>query len=582
MGGWRGGAPSGSAALSPVRVRRSDTASGGGRARVSSQHFAARRDTKQWRDALAPVKESAAIGENGHEALRVAMALFFRNVEVKGIPTVEGLDKKEAASDLLLLVRAVNRFGPSSSGGGGDGIVRSNTGSSNENEETDKTDELARQQKRTFVKGVDSLVSDLVNCDAISLDVEVVGVLAAYYGSRLQVPNEKETTGDREPAQKTHNHSLKTEAFKVVQILAQEGGRFLQSAEIEQLVFLALAELTHGFQPATDTGEVSGLTTGDNVRITKKHALGALGALVRNAGTGVLSKDAFHACGAALVGCFENENPKDGKQKIEHTASASRLFAAAWRCAHLCASGEAGAWPESVIAGLVGHAKRFLTYGVGASHGDQQAETENAPVSGEEINPPTSPSGRRGYVPPHLRHVGAGAAAGMSDSDTSDSGTATGRAGDRFGSSKVRANALSTIAALARVDPRSLHQHWLTLLPTSTGQLLPRSPSVTLAKVLLADPSPRVRAAAASAIAHLFDAPASRQFFSAADVALDKKTGLPVRRVGFASLSSTLGDVALATHHALCRAVTSEPEKNCLPSACKALAAFVDAAPFKK
>ena len=85
------------------------------------------------------------------------------------------------------------------------------------------------------------------------------------------------------------------------------------------------------------------------------------------------------------MGCFENENPKDGKQKIEHTASASRLFAAAWRCAHLCASGEAGAWPESVIAGLVGHAKRFLTYGVGASQGDQQEETENAPAGNPAI-----------------------------------------------------------------------------------------------------------------------------------------------------------------------------------------------------
>ena len=136
------------------------------------------------------------------------------------------------------------------------------------------------------------------------------------------------------------------------------------------------------------------------------------------------------------------------------------------------------------------------------------------------------------------------------------------------------------MAALARSSPRSLHASWPALLPTSVGQLLPRSPSHTLARVFLSDPSPRVRGAAFLATAALFDARESRAFFAAAEArASDPRTGRVMRRAHFASLSSTLGDVAVTTHGALVRAVAAEPDVGLLPAACKALAAFVDAAP---
>jgi hypothetical protein len=95
----------------------------------------------------------------------------------------------------------------------------------------------------------------------------------------------------------------------------------------------------------------------------------------------------------------------------------------------------------------------------------------------------------------------------------------------------------------------------------------------------LNDPSPRVRAAALAATAHLLEGPATRTYFAAAEVRFNSKTGAVIR-ANFASLSSTLGDTACATHEALVRAVRGEPALSCLPAACKALSAFFDAAPF--
>jgi hypothetical protein len=140
---------------------------------------------------------------------------------------------------------------------------------------------------------------------------------------------------------------------------------------------------------------------------------------------------------------------------------------------------------------------------------------------------------------------------------------------------------------LARADPRGAHPFWTRLLPTSAAQYgatrnVKNKTPITLARVMLHDPSPRARAAAAAAVAQLFDAPASRQYLSAAETKLDSKTGLALRRVNFASLSSTLGDLAVATHGALTHAVASEPALACVPSACKACAALADAAPFGK
>ena len=123
----------------------------------------------------------------------------------------------------------------------------------------------------------------------------------------------------------------------------------------------------------------------------------------------------------------------------------------------------------------------------------------------------------------------------------------------------MRANAALCVASLARANPRSLHAHWSKLLPTSPGQLLPRSPTATLLRLVVADPSPRVRAAAAAATAQMLEGSATRQYLAAAEVRVHPKTGLVIRR-NFASLSSTLGDVAATLHAALTRAAAAETE----------------------
>lgn len=524
MGGWRGDASTQAPTVSPARPRRSENHS---QRRGTAHAFTARRDSVKWVDALKPVKDFAAKGENKFESLHEAVKTFFSNVKTKGIPNTDGVDKTEVASDVLTLVRAVNRF------------VKS----------VEKSSEDDSELKR-FVTGVDALVSDLIASDLVALDAEVVNVLGAYYITRL--------TGEEKDS----------EAYKVIQALAQEGGELFLSSELEQLVSSALTLLSSKTSRSAGEESNSAMTT-DN---TTKHALGALGALVRNAKADVLSTDTFHAVGEVLVILLEADKTYN-KNKATENANASRVYASLWRCLHLCASMDGGFFPEPTLSSVLSHAKRFLSYGLG--NGGSGADNET--VATENNAPPLSPS-KGGYVPPHQRSQYP------SDSETSDTdNTFTSiRVGDKFGSLKVRLNAAAAIAALAKADPRSVHQHWPLLLPTSTAQTLPRSPQNTLAKVLLNDPSPRVRAAAAQTIAALFESAVSRQYLVAAEVLLDKKTGLPKRRVNFASLSSTLGDIACATHHALVRAVQTEPHITALPSVCKALSVFTDTAPFQK
>ena len=102
MGGWR--ADGSSSAASPARSRRCE-------ARGPRSSLGARQDLSvRWRDAMRPVRDAAALGRNGADALRDATLRFFADVKKSGVPSTADLDKKEAASDLLTLTRAVNGF----------------------------------------------------------------------------------------------------------------------------------------------------------------------------------------------------------------------------------------------------------------------------------------------------------------------------------------------------------------------------------------------------------------------------------------------------------------------------------------
>ena len=535
---------------------------------------------------MRPVKDAAALGRNGADALRDATLRFFADIETRGMPSTADLDTRACASDVLTLVRAAN--------GCASQTPRS--------EDDDDDSGALRVDER-----VDALVADLVAADALALDAEVVAVLCAYYVSRLEAAraareNCRKPGASSSSVTPSWDKNASCLAYKAVAALARTGGAasFFPDAETESLVALAIGDL-RAFCTKNDS---------------RRAVLDALGAVAGRVPASALSARAHADVGEALAGLLDeleaprargsgrpssgpgpgpsaDPNPRsvraffktlphasDHALVLEESVAASRYYAALWRCAHLCASRDGARWPEPVVARLAGRVRRFLSFGVESAFPVETSATATA-ISQHA----------RGYVPPHARDDG------YSDSDASDAESTPARErayGDRFGSSRVRANAASCVASLARADPRSVHSSWPALLPTSAAHYVRsvrstvtrRTPfnavPFTLARVVLHDPSPRARAAAAAAVAQLLDSAASRQYLSAAELKLDAKTGLAARRVNFASLSSTLGDLAVATHGALTLAVAAEPALACVPSACKALAALADAAPFAR
>ena len=566
MGGWRADGSSSAPPHeepSPARSRRASESRGF----RSERSGGARRDlSTRWAEAMRPVKDAAALGRNGADALRDAVLRFFADIEVRGVPSTADLDTRACASDVLTLVRAAN-------------------GCAETPRSEDDKDDLGALRR-----GVDALVADLVAADALALDAEVVAVLCAYYVSRLEAARAARDPAGASSSSATSSDKNAADAYKAVAALARTGGSaFFPSAETESLVALAIGDL-RAFVTKNDS---------------RRAVLDALGAVAGRVPASALSARAHADVGEALAGLLDElEAPSSGRPSsgpgpsadprsvrayvlpfasdhalvLEESVAASRYYAALWRCAHLCASRDGARWPEPVVARLAGRVRRFLSFGVESASPVETSATATATAS-------VVPSAR-GYVPPHARDDG------YSDSDASDAETSARERsyGDRFGSSRVRANAASCVASLARADPRSVHSSWPALLPTSAAHYVRstvsrRTPSrvpFTLARVVLHDPSPRARAAAAAAVAQLLDSAASRQYLSAAELKLDAKTGLAARRVNFASLSSTLGDLAVATHGALTLAVAAEPALACVPSACKALAALADAAPFAR
>jgi hypothetical protein len=586
MGGWR--ADGSSSAASPARSRR-------GEARGPRSSLGARHDLSvNWRDAMRPVRDAAALGRNGADALRDATLRFFADAKNKGVPSTAEMDKKETASDLLTLVRAVNGFSATKE------FPTTPFKTTSAEKSNSVSAEPPRNDLSSLRRGVDALVADLVALDAVALDNEVVAVLCAYYVARFSRRAEK-TRGDDTSRSDAEADETSADAYKTVAALASSsGGSFFARAETEALVDLAIHDLLL-------------CRTLDS----RRHVLGALGAVASRVPAGALSQRAHAKIGEALSGLLDGLSRKTpssvapevslsaslgsetvSAMRLEESVAASRYYASLWRCAHLCASRDGARWPAPVVASLAGRVRPFLSFGVesressffarggGGEGGDSALGGDSYDASADKTV--SSSSSARGYVPPHARDES------YSDSDASDAETTgpsgSGRErgyGDRFGSSKVRANACACVASLARADPRGAHPFWTRLLPTSAAQYgatrtVKNKTPITLARVMLHDPSPRARAGAAAAVAQLFDAPASRQYLSAAETKLDSKTGLALRRVNFASLSSTLGDLAVATHGALTHAVASEPALACVPSACKACAALADAAPFGK
>lgn len=148
-----------------------------------------------------------------------------------------------------------------------------------------------------------------------------------------------------------------------------------------------------------------------------------------------------------------------------------------------------------------------------------------------------------------------------------------------------RVAALGAIAALARSDGKALRGALTTMLPTSEHQLAGKSAATSVVKAAVGDQSSKVRAAAASATAALFDGPASKQYLAMAECAEPVATdgsSLSARVRSFSALSTTLGSMVVTTQRSLLRALCMEKDPQCVRELCKAISSLCDAAPFDR
>ena len=201
MGGWRADGSS----SAPPHGAAARARGGEGAALRSERSGGARRDlSTRWADAMRPVKDAAALGRNGADALRDAVLRFFADIEARGVPSTVDLDTRACASDVLTLVRAANGCAET---------PRS---------EDDDVDSGALR------RGVDALVADLVAADALALDAEVVAVLCAYYVSRLEAAR---AARDPAGASSSSTSSGAAPAFPAVAALARTAGPRFPDAE---------------------------------------------------------------------------------------------------------------------------------------------------------------------------------------------------------------------------------------------------------------------------------------------------------------------------------------------------------------
>jgi hypothetical protein len=318
-------------------------------------------------------------------------------------------------------------------------------------------------------------------------------------------------------------------------------------------------------------------------REPSRLALTALGALCSRLGPVLPPAQAGAALAAAAAALSAVAGPPaaapaaplPARPPAEDVATA-RYCAAALRCAHLCApvappassGGPASpaaaqpAVPPPLAAALLGQARRFMLFGLprpgaprlsaaGGAHPWDIASDDDAATSGDE-------SGNESD----------------SGSVASSRSLRTGGAGggeDRC--ARVRAAACLLVASLARAAPRTAHPHWPALLCPRGGG--PASARAALPAVLTHDPAPRVRAAAAAALAALLDGPPARAYLAVADCRAGARSAAAA-----ASLSAQLADGAAAAHAALVGALDSEDTLPTLVAACRAAAAFALAAPF--
>lgn len=146
---------------------------------------------------------------------------------------------------------------------------------------------------------------------------------------------------------------------------------------------------------------------------------------------------------------------------------------------------------------------------------------------------------------------------------------------DPAGSSRVRIAALMLLQAVARECPDLLVPLLPALLPSHTDRQTtnPRPVAPTLATVLLFDPHPRARLAAAAALQGILEAPAVRAHVNLMAALRSQDLRRPPK-MGFVPTSELLGrtvvQVQVALHHCLAR----EEHAGVLAAGCRAMGAW--------
>ena len=308
------------------------------------------------------------------------------------------------------------------------------------------------------------------------------------------------------------------------------------------------------------------------------HALSALASLCGRAASGACSPALSERVLCAVDSALRHEAGPPAATPAaplpprapDESPSATRFFAAALRCAHVCApeppkapsspaggssapapSAKAaafqGALSQPLTCSLLAQARRFMVFGV-TREASATTSPQAAPVS-------------------------------CDDSD-SDAESVTCASGERqTGAWRVRCGACLLVGALARSAPRAVQPHWPALLAPRPGG--PLGAKASLPALCARDASPRVRAAAGGALAGLLEGPTARTYLHVAESAKPSLSSAS-RAQHAAQLSALLADAAVATHAALVEALACEDVLAALVAACKAASALLLAAPFPR
>ncbi|KAK9813328.1 hypothetical protein WJX73_000268 [Symbiochloris irregularis] len=200
-----------------------------------------------------------------------------------------------------------------------------------------------------------------------------------------------------------------------------------------------------------------------------------------------------------------------------------------------------------------------------------------------------SPPGK--YQPPRLRKqrsnsTGFGAPSD-SESEVSDGDSARQDAASLAAAARLAA--VQSMQDLARITGRALHAHWQELMEVHAPSSSSRSGSgsgsgsgdgskckCSLVAVMLEDPSAKVRAAAATALAIMLQGNVSKTYMRLAEL----NPRQPAR--AFKPLSTSLGELNVGLHKALIQGLEKEQTATALMSLLRSLSALMSATSYER